>query len=90
MICHCLGLCSLPGVGPKVADCVCLMSLDKHDAIPIDTHIWQIAVRDYLPHLKKMKTITDKSYREIGKDIYIHVIIAYGCLLALPSGNVFS
>lgn len=43
------------------------MSLDKHSAIPIDTHIWQIAVREYLPHLKKQKTITNKSYNEIGK-----------------------
>jgi len=59
-------LVSLPGVGAKVADCVCLMSLDKTEAIPIDTHMWQIALRDYLPHLKKNKTVTDKAYREIG------------------------
>ncbi|KAJ9086447.1 8-oxoguanine glycosylase ogg1 [Entomophthora muscae] len=37
----------LSGVGPKVADCVCLMSLDKSEAIPVDTHVFQIAVRDY-------------------------------------------
>uniref|UniRef100_A0A8C4QVS3 Uncharacterized protein n=1 Tax=Eptatretus burgeri TaxID=7764 RepID=A0A8C4QVS3_EPTBU len=30
-----------------VADCVCLMALDKTDAVPIDTHVWQIAQRDY-------------------------------------------
>lgn len=60
-------LCSLPGVGAKVADCVCLMSLDKTDAIPIDTHMWQIAMRDYLPHLAKNKTLTDRTYQEIGK-----------------------
>lgn len=59
-------LCGLPGVGAKVADCVCLMSLDKPDAIPVDTHMWQIAQRDYLPHLKKYKTLTDKIYQEIG------------------------
>lgn len=59
-------LCSLPGVGAKVADCVCLMSLDKPSAIPVDTHMWQIAVRDYLPHLGKNKTLTDKMYKEIG------------------------
>lgn len=59
-------LVSLPGVGAKVADCVCLMSMDKTEAIPIDTHMWQIALRDYLPHLKKNKTVTDKAYKEIG------------------------
>lgn len=35
------------GVGPKVADCVALMGLGWGEAVPIDTHVWQIAVRDY-------------------------------------------
>jgi N-glycosylase/DNA lyase len=37
----------LPGVGPKVADCVALFSLDQSSVIPVDTHVWSIAVRDY-------------------------------------------
>ena len=45
-------LCTLPGVGPKVAACVALFSLDKHDAIPVDTHVWQFALRNYTPHLR--------------------------------------
>ncbi|KAJ1725242.1 8-oxoguanine glycosylase ogg1 [Coemansia erecta] len=45
-------LLKLSGVGPKVADCVCLMSLDKHDAVPVDTHIWQIAQRRYVARLR--------------------------------------
>ena len=40
-------LLRLPGVGPKVADCICLFSLEKHHVVPIDTHVWQIAVRDF-------------------------------------------
>ncbi|KAH7287141.1 hypothetical protein KP509_32G039900 [Ceratopteris richardii] len=35
-------LCSLPGIGPKVAACIALFSLDQHHAIPVDTHVWQV------------------------------------------------
>ena len=60
-------LVQFPGVGRKVADCVCLMSLDKHDVIPVDTHVWQIAARDYLPHLAKHKTLNEELRKRIGK-----------------------
>lgn len=59
-------LCRLPGVGAKVADCVCLMSLDKHDAVPVDTHVWQITTKHYLPQLTRTKSLTTKVYKEIG------------------------
>ncbi|XP_057502723.1 N-glycosylase/DNA lyase OGG1-like [Actinidia eriantha] len=35
-------LSTLPGVGPKVAACTALFSLDQHHAIPVDTHMWQL------------------------------------------------
>jgi N-glycosylase/DNA lyase len=35
------------GVGPKVADCVALFGLGFAHVVPVDTHVWQIAVRDY-------------------------------------------
>lgn len=58
---------TLPGVGMKVADCVCLMSLDKADAVPVDTHVWQIAKRDYKCAAGSgQKTLTDKVHRDIG------------------------
>ncbi|XP_044208327.1 N-glycosylase/DNA lyase [Thunnus albacares] len=58
---------TLPGVGTKVADCVCLMSLDKSEAVPIDTHVWQIAKRDYKYAAGNgQKTITDKLHKDIG------------------------
>lgn len=37
-------LCTLPGVGPKVAACIALFSLDQHSAIPVDTHVWKVKV----------------------------------------------
>ncbi|DBA86490.1 TPA: hypothetical protein ACH3X2_005469 [Trebouxia sp. C0005] len=52
-------LCELPGIGPKVAACICLFALDKHEAIPVDTHVWQLAVRYYTPQLKG-KTMNKK------------------------------
>jgi N-glycosylase/DNA lyase len=65
-------LVSLTGIGPKVADCICLMSLNHLQAIPVDTHVFQIA-QHYLPHLSKLKTVTGKAYTEIGdkfREIY--------------------
>jgi N-glycosylase/DNA lyase len=40
-------LLKLMGVGRKVADCVLLMSLDKAEVIPVDTHVLQIAMKHY-------------------------------------------
>ncbi|KAA8893467.1 DNA glycosylase [Sphaerosporella brunnea] len=60
-------LLQLPGVGPKVADCVCLMSLDKTGAVPVDTHVLQIAQRDYGFGKTKNKTLTKATYDAIGE-----------------------
>ncbi|EGG23736.1 8-oxoguanine DNA-glycosylase [Cavenderia fasciculata] len=56
-------LISLMGVGQKVADCVCLFSLDKFDIVPIDTHIWTIS-KKHFPSLKN-KSLTQKVYQDI-------------------------
>lgn len=44
-------LSTLPGVGPKVAACIALFSLDQHHAIPVDTHVWRIATQYLIPEL---------------------------------------
>lgn len=59
-------LLQLSGVGPKVADCICLMALDKHDIVPVDTHVYQIAIRDYKYKGKRdLKTLNKQVYHGI-------------------------
>ena len=62
-------LTALPGVGEKIADCVCLFSLDKDEAVPVDTHIRQIAQRTYLADTLPNKTLTKATYARIGNDL---------------------
>lgn len=57
-------LVAIRGVGAKIADCVCLFSLDKDEAVPVDTHVRQLAHRLFLPDMKA-KSITDAVYRRI-------------------------
>ncbi|KFB40660.1 AGAP001854-PA-like protein [Anopheles sinensis] len=54
-------LLTLTGIGPKVADCICLMSLNHLQAIPVDTHVFQLA-KHYLPKLAESKQVTDRQY----------------------------
>jgi N-glycosylase/DNA lyase len=45
-------LMRLEGVGPKIADCVCLFAMSKDQAVPVDTHVWQLTRERYVPTLK--------------------------------------
>jgi len=44
-------LMSLLGVGPKIADCILLFSLDRMEAFPVDTHIERIMRQEYMGYL---------------------------------------
>ena len=59
-------LLELQGVGPKVADCVCLMGLGWGEAVPVDTHVWQIAQRDYKFGKGKHSTLTKATYDAVA------------------------
>ncbi|KAI9680926.1 MAG: 8-oxoguanine glycosylase ogg1 [Trizodia sp. TS-e1964] len=59
-------LLKLKGVGPKVADCVSLMGLGWGEAVPVDTHVWQIAQRDYKFGKGKHRSLTKATYDAIG------------------------
>ncbi|VDL74948.1 unnamed protein product [Nippostrongylus brasiliensis] len=40
-------LLSFTGVGPKVAECVALMSLGQHQCVPIDRHVFEVNLKFY-------------------------------------------
>ena len=62
-------LMAFDGVGPKVADCVALFSLDATETVPVDTHVWSIACRDFDTDgtLKAAKSVTPKIYDLVGE-----------------------
>ncbi|OQD72829.1 hypothetical protein PENDEC_c019G01419 [Penicillium decumbens] len=59
-------LLELQGVGPKVADCVCLFGLGWGESVPVDTHVWQIAQRDYRFGKGSHKSLTKATYDAVG------------------------
>jgi N-glycosylase/DNA lyase len=59
-------LMAFSGVGRKVADCIGLFALNKLHAIPVDTHVWQIACREFDPSLKDKKSLTPTVYQTVG------------------------
>ena len=52
-------------------DTIQLISLDKTNAIPVDTHVYQIAAKHYLNNLNLgstvAKTVSTKAYLEINQ-----------------------
>lgn len=42
-------LCSLPGIGRKLAECILLYGADRTESVPVDTHLWKTAAPLYLP-----------------------------------------
>nr|2XHI_A Chain A, N-GLYCOSYLASE/DNA LYASE [Homo sapiens] len=61
-------LCILPGVGTCVADKICLMALDKPQAVPVNVHMWHIAQRDYSwhPTTSQAKGPSPQTNKELG------------------------
>jgi N-glycosylase/DNA lyase len=58
-------LAELPGVGLKIADCVCLFGLGKMEAAPLDVHLWRAICDLYLPEWS-MSALTEAKYRLAG------------------------
>jgi N-glycosylase/DNA lyase len=59
-------LITLPGVGPKVADCIALFSLDHLGVVPVDTHVWKMANKFMASATIKGASPTPKLHSEIN------------------------
>ncbi|MBS4538081.1 8-oxoguanine DNA glycosylase [Clostridium sp. D2Q-11] len=56
-----------PGVGPKVADCIMLFSMNKPDAFPIDVWVKRVMEYFYLDEDTKLKDIQKYSQNRFGE-----------------------
>jgi N-glycosylase/DNA lyase len=59
-------LVAVYGIGAKIADCVALFSLDKTEAVPVDTHVWQLARELYFPDWPDRKSLTSSAYNTVA------------------------
>jgi len=58
-------LCKLPGVGPKVAECVLLFGFNKYEAFPVD--VW---IRRLMEHYPECKGKKDEEIGNFGRKYF--------------------
>lgn len=59
-------LMELRGIGAKIADCVCLFSLGKDEAVPVDTHIWAVAKEIFDTQIAT-RSLTPSTYETVAR-----------------------
>ena len=57
-------LCALPGVGPKIANCVMLFAYERLRAFPIDVWIERVLSQHYFPRRRKMSAQRLRQFSE--------------------------
>ncbi len=62
-------LLKLPGVGPKVADCILLFSLKKYEVFPIDVWVRRVMNELYI-HQEDEEKVSKKQLQKLAKDKY--------------------
>ncbi len=78
-------LAELPGIGAKIADCICLFGLRHDEAVPVDTHVRRVLTQLYRPDLAS-KSLTPSVYAELG-DL---VREKFGCYAGWAQQYLFS
>ncbi|GAA5885316.1 hypothetical protein JCM16303_005999 [Sporobolomyces ruberrimus] len=62
-------LLEFKGVGRKVADCVMLFGLGWSEVVPVDTHVFQIAIRDYAFPSTKTTSLTPLLHDRVSEHL---------------------
>jgi N-glycosylase/DNA lyase len=57
-------LCTLPGVGAKIANCVMLFAYERLRAFPIDVWIGRVLKQHYFPRNKKVTELRLREFTE--------------------------
>ena len=60
-------LSSLMGIGPKVADCIMLFSLQRSEVFPIDVWVKRVMEKLYFRENKSLKEIREYAHNNFGK-----------------------
>ncbi|KAF8564319.1 hypothetical protein P879_10235 [Paragonimus westermani] len=59
-------LLNIPGIGNKVADCICLCALDNVNLVPVDVHMLRAAKERGIGAALRNGTLSTKAYREVS------------------------
>jgi len=78
-------LMSLPGIGPKLADCISVFGFGKTEAFPIDTHVYQVAQQLLMPEWSG-SPLTNARY----KKLCVNMQEKFGSSTALVSHLLFA
>lgn len=62
-------LLTLPGIGPKVADCILLFSLKRYEVFPIDVWVRRV-MNDLYIHNQDEEKVSKKDLQKLAKDKY--------------------
>lgn len=71
-------LIELPGVGPKVADCILLFAYEKGDTFPVDVWMHRIMLELYWEREATKKEVFEDAIRRFGADAgYLQQLLFY-------------
>ena len=82
-------LLKFPGVGPKVADCIMLFSLERFEVFPIDVWVKRVMTELYFDEIKKLSKKEGKILQPNNQEILEFAEYKFGKLAGLAQQYLF-